>query len=73
MTNNSILQELYAVRAEIMAEYGNDLGAYLRDAAQRNRDSDHPVAQIKQRTVRCTGVANSSISAMENPSIIVAR
>jgi hypothetical protein len=32
MTTNPILEELYAVRTEIMAEYGNDLRAYLRDA-----------------------------------------
>ena len=55
MTANPILQELYAARAQIMAEYGNDLGAYLRDAAERTKASDHPVAKIKQRTIRCTG------------------
>ena len=60
MTTNPILEELYAVRAEIMAEYGNDLGAYLRDAAERNRAASHPVAKIKQRTIRCTGAAKSA-------------
>ena len=66
MSNNPILEELYAVRTEIMAEYGNDLGAYLRDAAERNRAAGHPVAKIKQRTIRCTGAAKSGESPVEN-------
>jgi len=59
MTTNPILQELYAARAQIMAEYGNDLGAYLRDAAVRLKESGHPMAKIKQRTIRCKGAAKS--------------
>jgi len=55
MATNSILEELYAARAQIMALHGNDLGAYLRDAAERTRTSSHPVAKIKQRTMRSTG------------------
>ncbi|MDZ7619714.1 MAG: hypothetical protein U1E05_22165 [Patescibacteria group bacterium] len=57
MTANPILRELYAARAQIMVEYGNDLGAYLRDAAERSKKSDHPIAKIKQRTVRHTAAA----------------
>ena len=68
MTTNPILEELYAVRTEIMAEYGNDLGAYLRDAAQRNRASGHPVAKIKQRTMRCTQAAKSAELPVEHRS-----
>lgn len=68
MTANPILQELYAARAQIMAKYGNDLGAYLRDAAERTKASGHPIAQIKQRTIRCTGVAKSSVSEVESHS-----
>jgi len=68
MTTNPILQELYAARAQIMADYGNDLGAYLRDAAERTRASGHPIAQIKQRTIRCTGAAKSSDLTVENLS-----
>ena len=52
MTPNPILQELYAARAQIMAKYGNDLGAYLRDATERTKASGHPIAQIKQRTIK---------------------
>ncbi len=52
---NSILEELYAARAEIMAQYGNNLGAYLRDAAVRTKLSSHPIARIQQQTIRCNG------------------
>jgi hypothetical protein len=54
MTPNPILEELYAARAQIMAEYGNDIHAYLRDAAERTKASGHPIAKIKQRTIRRT-------------------
>ncbi len=57
MATNPILKELHAARDEIMAEYGNDLGAYLRDAAERTKASDHPIARIKQRAVRRTPAA----------------
>jgi hypothetical protein len=67
-TNNPILEELYAARAQIMARYGNDLGAYLRDAAERTKASGHPIAKIKQRTIRCSGAAKSSDPAVENLS-----
>jgi hypothetical protein len=68
MTTNPILEELYAARAQIMAEYGNDLGAYLRDAAERTKASGHPIAKIKQRTIRCSGAAKSGELPVENLS-----
>ena len=70
MAANSILQELYAARTQIMAEFGNDLGAYLRDAAERSKNSGHPVAQIKQRAIRRSTPANSVDVSVENcPSL----
>ena len=68
MATNPILEELYAVRAQIMAQYGNDLGAYLRDAAERTKTSGHPIAKIKQRSIRCSGAAKSGESPVENLS-----
>jgi len=68
MTTNPVLEELYAARAQILAKYGNDLGAYLRDAAERTRASGHPIAKIKQRTIRCTGAAKSGELPIENLS-----
>jgi hypothetical protein len=65
MKSNPILEELYAARAEIMAEYKGNLGAYLRDAAKRSNALDHPVAKIKQRTIRCTEAAKGVSAAGE--------
>lgn len=65
---NPILEELYAARAQIMAQYGNDLGAYLRDAAERTKTSGHPIANIKQRTIRSSGAAKSGDLPVENLS-----
>ena len=59
MATNTILRELYAARDQIMTEYGNDLGAYLRDAAERVKNSDHPIAKIKQRTIQHTAAAKA--------------
>ncbi len=67
-TNNPILEELYAARAEIMARHANDLGAYLRDAAERTKTSSHPIAKIKQRKIGCSGATNSGDSPVENLS-----
>jgi len=68
MTTNPVLEELYAARAQIMAKYGNDLAAYLRDAAERTRESGHPIARIKQRTIRCSGAEKSGELQVENQS-----
>jgi hypothetical protein len=68
MATNSVLEELYAARAQIMAEYGNDLGAYLRDAAERTRASGHRIAKIKQRAIQCTGAAKPAELPVENQS-----
>ncbi len=61
MATNPVLEELYAARAQILAEYGNDLGAYLRDAAKRTKNSDHPIANIKQRTIQRTVVVKPGV------------
>ncbi len=52
MSTNPILSEIYAAREQIMADYNNDLAAYLRDAAQRAKASGHPVAKLVQRKPR---------------------
>jgi hypothetical protein len=59
MAPNPILEELYAARAEIMSEYDSDLRAYLRHAAERPKASGHPIANIKQRTIRLSRAANA--------------
>ena len=57
MPKNPILEELYAVRSQIQAEHGDHLSAYLHSELERLKAGGHPVAQIKQRTIRRTGAA----------------
>ncbi len=65
MTTNPILQEIYAARAQLLAEYGGDLAAYIRSANERAKASGHIIAKIKQRTIRRTGAAKQSVTATE--------
>lgn len=51
MPANPILEELYAVRRQIMIEHGEDLPAYLHSEFERLKALGHPVANIKQRTI----------------------
>lgn len=68
MTRNPILEEIYQIREQILAEYQGDTSAYLRDAQKRLLASGRPVAKIKQRTIRCTGAAKSGVAAVERQS-----
>jgi len=63
---NPILKELHDIRAQILAEHGDDLMGYLRAGLEKTKASGHPVANIKQRTIRCNGAAKSSELAVEN-------
>ncbi len=65
MTINPILEEIYIIREQILAEYCGDTAAYLRDAQKRLLDSGRPVAKIKQRSIRSNGTAKSNESAIE--------
>ena len=64
MTRNAILDELHATRRKILAQYDGDLAAYLSDARARLEASGRPIAQRKQRTIRCTGAAKSDELAL---------
>lgn len=68
MPKNPILEELYAVRSQIQAEHGEHLAVYLHGEFERLKAAGHPVAQIKQRTIRGTEAAKSGVSAMEGQS-----
>lgn len=57
MSHNPILEELYAARDEILAEYEGDLEAYIRSAGERMKASGHPIANVQQRSVRRGGKA----------------
>ncbi len=58
MPKNPILEELYAVRSQIQAEYGDHLSAYLHSEFERLKAGGHPVAQIEQRTIDCNRAAD---------------
>ena len=68
MTKNLILSELYDIRSQILAEHGDDLRGYLHSEFEKLRKKGHPIAQIKQRTIRCTGAAKSGDLAVDNQS-----
>jgi len=61
MTCNAILDELHAARRTILAQYDGDMAAYLRDAQTRLEASGRPIAQRKQRTIRCAGATESGV------------
>ena len=56
---NPILEELYDIRRQILAEHKNDLSDYFRAGLAHTKASGHPIAKIKQRSVCSTGAANS--------------
>jgi hypothetical protein len=68
MPKNAILEELYAVRSQIQAEHGDHLSAYLHSEFERLKAGGHPVAKVKQRTIRSTGAAMVGASAMSSRS-----
>ena len=59
MSEDPILDELYAVRSQLQQEHGSELSAYLHGEFERLKREGHPVARIQQRTIRCTGAAKS--------------
>jgi hypothetical protein len=65
---NSILEELYDIRREILSEHADDLAEYLRAGLAKTKAAGHPVAKITQRTIRCTGAARAGDLALDNQS-----
>ncbi len=56
---NPILEELYDVRRQILAEHKDDLSDYLRAELAQTKASGHPIAKIKQRTIRSNPAAKA--------------
>lgn len=63
---NPILSEIYDIRRQILAEHKDDLKDYLHAELERARAEGHPIAEIKQRTIRCTRAAKSAVAAVES-------
>ena len=68
MSTNPILDELYRVRSAILTEHGDDLDSFLQAEFERLKAEGHPIAKIKQRTIRRSGAASSGGSQVENLS-----
>ena len=68
MSRNPILDELHAVRRQLLEKYQGDTAAYLRDAQARLEASGRRIAHRKPRTIRCTGAAKSGVPPMESNS-----
>jgi hypothetical protein len=63
---NPILSEIYDIRRQILAEHKDDLQDYLHAEFERAKVDGHPIAKIRQRTIRCTGAAKSGVAAVES-------
>jgi hypothetical protein len=68
MTNNPILEELYAAREQLLADAGGDASKYLEGVRERERASGRLLTAEEQRTIRCNGAAKSGVSEVENLS-----
>jgi hypothetical protein len=66
MARNSILEELYATREQLLAEYKGDVHAYIQDARARALASGRPIATPKQRPKRSTGAADPGVSKADD-------
>ncbi|MCH8044702.1 MAG: hypothetical protein IID44_13390 [Planctomycetes bacterium] len=56
---NLILEELYDIRRQVLAEHKDDLADYLRVGLAQTKASGHPIAKIKQRTIRSNPAAKA--------------
>ena len=65
---NPILEELYDIRREILAEHKHDLADYLRAGLAQTKASGHPIAKVNQRAVRRTAAASSGELSIESQS-----
>lgn len=67
MTNNPILDELHAVREQLLADAGGSLDALVARLQAEEQKSDRP-RFVRQKTVHCTSAAKSDDRAAENRS-----
>ena len=65
MSVNPILEEIHQIRAQIMANHGDNLSTYFRAELVRLKASGHPVVQIQQRTIRCIGTSLRDVSTID--------
>ncbi len=63
---NPILNELYDIRREILAEHKDDLADFLRDELAQAKSAGHPVANVNQRRIRPNGEATVGGTSVNN-------
>lgn len=68
MAKNPILEELYEIRSQILAEHGENLSEYLHNEFERLKSEGHPVAKIKQRRIRRETAETSFDSSVDDHS-----
>jgi hypothetical protein len=68
MTPNPILDELYRIRSQILADHAEDLRPFLQSEMERLKSSGHTVAKIKQRAIRRERAANADTLPVANLS-----
>lgn len=73
MSKNPILEELYAVREQLLAEHDGDLDALLRTLAEEAKTSGHPIANITPRKINRKAPAPIEGTAPETPSTPASR
>jgi len=66
MPHNPILEEVYAARAKLLAEYNGDVHSYIEAARERALASGRPIAEPKQRTDQSAKAEESDVAAAEN-------
>ena len=66
MTQNPILEELYAIREKLLEDAGGDVKTYLAGVREREAASGRLLKPTAQRTNRCTGDAKQAVSSMES-------
>lgn len=63
MPYNPILSELYEIRSKIFSDHRDDLNVFLHSEFERLKSAGHPIAQIRQRTLRRTDATKANTSA----------
>lgn len=68
MKRNPILEEIYAAREQLLANYGGDVNAYLAAVREREAASGLVAGGTPQEAGTCKEPATSGTSATDNHS-----
>ena len=71
MTNDSITDEIRAIRRELSAQFGNDVSKILADARQREAADGHAYVTLPKRC-HSSGAANPDAAPAAAPTKVAA-